>query len=150
MIAKYILSDRHRRPVFGFHVASRHYVALLDTGAEISVFTLGSSTMQEIGGTFVTNDAWFTGFGGSIRGDLYRIDINIGSLKYKELPIICIHDLTMKFEFILSATIFSNFCYTINDNAKILTVDTLSTAKEYRFKGIGGGRDVMVVFDEEE
>lgn len=147
MIAKFILTDDYRRPVFTFRVGNRHYSALLDTGAEIPVFTLGPAMMRDIGGSFVTSDAWFTGFGGRITGDLYRIDIKIGSIKYRSLPVICIHDPTMKFEFILPATLFTGFCYTINDNAKMLTVDTLSSATEYRFKA-ADGRDVMVIFDE--
>lgn len=148
MIAKFVLSDSHRRPVFGFIVGQRNYTALLDTGAEIPVFTYGKAKMEELGGKFAAHGGKFRGFGGECVGDLYYVDLPIGVLRFVDLPVICLDDPTTDLHFILPATIFTGFCYTINDNAKILTVDTLSSATEYRLKGMGGGRDVMVIFEE--
>lgn len=64
MIAKFILIDLYRRPVFQFRAGNGYYTALLDTGAEIPVFTYGSTEMKELGGHFVGEGGTFKGFGG--------------------------------------------------------------------------------------
>lgn len=149
MIAKFILSDRHRRPVFGFISGNSYHTALLDTGAEIPVFTYGAAKMKAIGGKYEGKCGAFKGFGGECVGDLYRVDLTIGALRYSDVPVICIHDPSMGFSFILPATLFNGFRYTIDDNAKMLTVDTLSSAREYRFKDpCGGTTDVLMTIDE--
>ena len=148
MIVQFSLSSHFRRPVVNLIHGGDTYPSLIDTGANIPVFTLGERKLAGFNARFVRKGVAFGGFGGDCSGDLYRIDLDFGAFRYVDLPIICTHDPTMPFAFILSATMFTGFAYTIDDAARTLTVDTHTDETDLRFRihdGAGGFRVLVGV-----
>ena len=143
MIVQFSLSSHFRRPVVNIVHGGDTYPSLIDTGANIPVFTLGARRLADFDARLVGERAAFGGFGGGCTGALYRIDLDVGAFRYVDLPMICTHDPTMPFAFILSATMFTGFAYTIDDAARTLTVDTRTDETDLLFRihdGAGGFR----------
>ena len=78
MIVKFNLDGRFRRPVINIRNRNEIYSALIDTGAEIPVFTLGREKIAAFSGKLCRESVSFSGFGGICNGDLYRIDVELG------------------------------------------------------------------------
>ncbi|MBQ4401851.1 MAG: hypothetical protein IJJ91_09350 [Synergistaceae bacterium] len=138
---KFNLDERFRRPVINIRKGKEIYSALIDTGAEIPVFTLGREKIAAFSGKLCRGNVSFSGFGGICNGDLYRIDVELGILRYISLPIICIHNSEMPFAFIFSATMFTGFSYIIDDAVRTFTIDTHTDTKELRLRirdNVGG------------
>ncbi len=134
MIASFNLDRRFRRPVINVINSGKIYPALIDTGAAVPVFTLGIKKISDFGGKLCRENVSFGGFGGTSSGDLYRIDLSLGILKYAGLPVICVHNSEMPFAFILSATMFTGFSYTVDDAAHIFTIDTKTDNRELHLR----------------
>ena len=143
MIASFKLNKRFRRPVINVVCGGEICPALLDTGANFPVFTLGQRKMDEMGGRSMRHEINFGGFGGGCRGILYRVEVDFGSFRYADLPVICAYNANMPFAFIFSATMFTGFSYTIDDAARTLTVNTNTDDADLRMRindGLGGFR----------
>ncbi len=134
MIVRFNLDRRFRRPVINVMNKGKIYPALIDTGAAVPVFTLGVNKISAFDGRLCRENVSFTGFGGVCRGNYYRINLELGILKYIDLPVICVHDSEMPFAFIFSATMFTGFSYTIDDARHIFTIDTMTGGRELRLR----------------
>ena len=146
MIATFNLDRRFKRPVINVMNHGKIYPALIDTGAAVPVFTLGRNKIYAFNGKLCKENIRFGGFGGDSCGDLYRLNVELGTLKYIDLPVICVHNSEMPFAFIFSATMFTGFSYTIDDDAHIFTVDTRTDSRELhlRIRDEAGGFTIFV------
>ena len=107
------LDSRQQRPVVRLKNGLR---ALLDTGAYIPVWTDDEDILVEnLGASIITKDVSFSGFGGEARGNLYKVSLNVGELYYPNMTIIVNQDLDTPFNLILSATMFQNLIYEVDD-----------------------------------
>ena len=89
--------------------------ALLDTGAFIPVWIREEKILQAIGGVKVRENAMFGGFGGKTTGNLYHIPtFTVGGLTFPNLPVVAAR-MNLPCYMILSATMFSQLIYEIND-----------------------------------
>lgn len=114
------LDRLQQRPVV---VVGDGMTALLDTGAYIPVWTDDESILVEkLGAEMVAKDVSFTGFGGKATGNLYKVTIQIGDLIYPNMIIISNDDLEVPFNMLLSATMFQNLIYEIDDKNHRLNV----------------------------
>ena len=111
--------------------------ALLDTGAVFPVFTKGSAVLTSLGGVLKKENVSFNGFGGEVNADLYEISIFLGddngSIIFPNMSILCIDDPTIGFPFVLSATMFEEFDYTISNSYHRVLFETDSNQVCYNF-----------------
>lgn len=112
--------------------------ALIDTGAVFPVFTKGSAVLTSLGGVLKKKNVSFNGFGGEVSADLYEISIFLGdengSIIFPNMSILCIDDPTIGFPFVLSATMFEEFDYTISNRNHRIAFETDSNQVCYNFK----------------
>ena len=115
------LDKNSQRPMI---ILSNNSMALLDTGADIPVWVGNEYILQfSFHAKLVKRDISFKGFGGRANGNLYRIpQFILGDLIYPNLPIITVYNENKPFQMILSATMFSNLIYEINDKDKFLNI----------------------------
>ena len=97
MIVRFSLDGRFRRPVVNIVHGGESYPSLIDTGANVPVFTLGARRLAGFDARLVGERAMFGGFGGGCAGALYRINLDFGAFRYVDLPMICTHNPTMPF-----------------------------------------------------
>lgn len=113
------LDKTQQRPVIMLH----NLTALLDTGAYIPVWTDDEAILKTMfNAEFVMPDAPLKGFGGETRGNLYRVTLSVGDLIFPNMPIIASNELSTPFNLILSATMFSNLIYEIDDKNHKLNI----------------------------
>ena len=98
--------------------------ALLDTGSFLPVWTADENLLTHLGGVCIKKDVPFGGFGGTTKGNLYKLsNIVIGDLIFPNIHIIACKDLNfVPFQLILSATMFRNLIYEIDDKHHKLNV----------------------------
>jgi len=97
--------------------------ALLDTGAYFPIWTSKESTLTKyLGAELVKKDVCFGGFGGSAKGNLYKMHFTIGELIFPNMYIIACMELKVPFHMILSATMFQNLIYEIDDKNHKLNI----------------------------
>ena len=98
--------------------------ALLDTGAIFPVWTFDEDVLLEIGGKLVKEGVDFSGFGGTAVGNLYQIPyVTVGKLTFPHMHIIsCKLNEDVPYHIILSATMFRNLRYEIDDKEHILNI----------------------------
>lgn len=130
MIVTVALNRRYIRPTIDIAVEGEPLPALIDTGAAVPITALGEARILRAGGRLVKRNILINGIGGECVGDQYRVDLTIGRLTYKDLPIIHVPNAKLDCPFILSATMLTGFRYTIDDRAKTLTIDTLSDERK--------------------
>ncbi len=94
-----------------------NFRALLDTGAFFPIWTAEEEILNDLGGRILRKNVFFSGFGGSTKGNLYEVQkIVIGGLIFPNTHIIACKDLQdVPFQLILSATMFQNLIYEIDD-----------------------------------
>ena len=96
-------------------------LALIDTGARFPVWTADTDSLLAIGGTLVQKGVSYSGIGGKTSGDIYKLKTlvlgdNSHGIIFPELPVVTNRDFEdAPFQIILSATMFRNLEYTIND-----------------------------------
>ena len=133
------LDSRQQRPVVRLKNGLR---ALLDTGAYIPVWTDDEDILVEnLGASLITKDVSFSGFGGEARGNLYKVSLNVGELYYPNMTIIVNQDLDTPFNLILSATMFQNLIYEVDDKnhrMNIMVPDEESMVRSLRIEDSGG------------
>ena len=136
------INDGYQRPII--ELKTWHNLdALLDTGAFFPVWTMDESILKELGGKCIRKDVIFGGFGGETKGNLYELpSILIGDLIFPNTHIVACKDLKiLPFQLILSATMFHNLIYEIdNKNHKLnVTVpDGESTIRNLRIEDSNG------------
>ena len=108
------------------------YDAMLDTGALFPVWVEEEDILIDLGASIVSEDVEFGGFGGSAHGKLYVLPLlKIGNLVFPNLHIIaCQMDLPC--QMILSATMFRNLIYEIDDYNHRFNVTIPDTESEVR------------------
>ena len=133
------LDSRQQRPVVRLKNGLR---ALLDTGAYIPVWTDDEDILVEnLGASLIAKDVSFSGFGGEARGNLYKVSLNVGELYYPNMTIIVNQDLDTPFNLILSATMFQNLIYEVDDKnhrMNIMIPDEESMVRSLRIEDSGG------------
>ena len=111
---------------------------MLDTGAVFPVFTKGKEVLVALGGILKKENVSFNGFGGEVSADLYEISVFLGNesstIIFPNMSILCINDPTIGFPFVLSATMFEEFDYTISNRGHRVLFETDSNQVCYNFK----------------
>lgn len=77
-----------------------------------------------MGAILVKKDITFGGFGGEARGNLYRVNFELNSIHYINMPIIASELKGTNWHIIISATMFDGMAYEIDTVNKKLNVDT--------------------------
>lgn len=114
------LDTKQQRPVISFGNGLR---ALLDTGAYIPVWTDDEDVLvDKMGAELVSKNVSFTGFGGTATGNLYKVSLQVGELYYPNMSIVANQDLDTPFNLILSATMFQNLIYEVDDKNHMFNV----------------------------
>lgn len=107
------LDKKQQRPVI---LLKNALTALLDTGAFIPVWTDDEEILvNALGGKLVKENVPFTGFGGIAYGNLYQVTIEVGDLIFPNMHIVANNELDTSYNLILSATMFQNLIYEIDD-----------------------------------
>ena len=138
------LDSLQQRPVV---IVGNGMTALLDTGAYIPVWTDDESILVEkLGAEMVAERVSFTGFGGRATGNLYKVTLQLGDLIYPNMIIISNDDLEVPFNMILSATMFQNLIYEIDDRNHRLNItipDEESKVRNLRIVNLDGKIHVL-------
>ncbi len=144
------LDSLQQRPVV---IVGNGMTALLDTGAYIPVWTDDESILVEkLGAEMVAEGVSFTGFGGRATGNLYKVTLQLGDLIYPNMIIISNDDLEVPFNMILSATMFQNLIYEIDDRNHRLNItipDEESKVRNLRIVNSDGMIHVLCSSNEE-
>ena len=138
------LDSLQQRPVV---IVGNGMTALLGTGAYIPVWTDDESILVEkLGAEMVAEGVSFTGFGGKATGNLYKVTLQLGDLIYPNMIIISNDDLEVPFNMILSATMFQNLIYEIDDRNHRLNItipDEESKVRNLRIVNLDGKIHVL-------
>ena len=141
------MNIKYQRPIV--ELKSWHnFEALLDTGAFFPIWTADETILEILGGTFLQKSITFGGFGGSTKGNLYKLqNIIIGDLIFPNTHIVACKDLSdVPFQLILSATMFQNLIYEIDDKNHKLNVtipDDESNVRNLRIEDSNGRLHVL-------
>lgn len=94
-----------------------NFRALLDTGAYFPIWTADESLLADLGGDCIKKGVPFGGFGGETKGNLYVLpNMFVGDLIFSNIHILACNDLrNTPFQLILSATMFQNLIYEVDD-----------------------------------
>ena len=91
------------------------YTAMLDTGAVYPVWVRSEEILKGLGAELVKERVTFGGFGGTSSGNLYRLEtVEIGELVFPGLPVIA-YRIDLPCYMIMSATMFRNLIYEVDD-----------------------------------
>lgn len=114
------LDFEQQRPVV---IMDKGLTGMLDTGAYIPVWTSKEELLiKKFNAELIAENVEFTGFGGSAYGNLYKATFQVGKIIYPEMSIIANNDMDVPFNMILSATMFQNLIYEIDDKNHKLNV----------------------------
>ena len=122
------LDENHLRPITELS-AFYEISALIDTGADFPVWIGDKEVLEAMNAVPLNKTVYFTGFGGSVQGELYRLDLIFGSslnnsIIYNKMPIIACDQLnSTNYQIILPATIFENMVYQIDNINHKLNID---------------------------
>ena len=115
------LDRTQQRPVVNI---GRGLNALLDTGAFFPVWVDDEDVLcKDLCAVLIKKDVPFSGFGGTTLGNLYTVTLNIGDLIYPNMPILANNSIFVPFNLILSATMFQNLIYEIDDKNHNLNIN---------------------------
>ena len=96
--------------------------AMIDSGALFPVWVTDEDLLVSLGAELVKNNVEIGGLGGKAHGNLYKFDyIQIGKLTYSGCYIVA-SKLDLPCHLILSATMFQNLIYEIDDKNHKLNV----------------------------
>lgn len=99
--------------------------ALLDTGADIPVWTDDEEILvQDLGARLIKRNLSFKGFGGLVAGNVYELPVlRIGKLSFTYMHIITCKNLKdAPYQLIISASMFHDLIYEINDKTHRLNI----------------------------
>lgn len=109
--------------------------ALLDTGADFPIWVASEETLvQELGAKLVMSGAGFSGFGGKTTGNVYQLPmLCVGDLTFPYMHIMACKDLGhIPFQLILSASMFHDLIYEIDDKSHKLNIKVPDGESEIR------------------
>ncbi len=125
-----------------------NFRALLDTGAFFPIWTAEEEILNDLGGRILRKNVFFSGFGGRTKGNLYEVQkIVIGDLIFPNTHIVACKDLQyVPFQLILSATMFQNLIYEIDDKNHRFNVtipDDESNVRNLRIEDANGRLHIL-------
>ena len=125
------LQEKTQRPVA--HLKNFYGLdAMLDTGALFPIWVAEEETLIELGGSLINKSVEFGGFGGMTTGKLYKLPIfRVGDLIFPEFHIIACQ-IAIPCQVILSATMFRNLIYEVDDFCHRFSVTIPDTQSEVR------------------
>lgn len=102
----------------------KNYSALIDTGADIPVWVSSREALVALGGRLVKRNLEFYGFANiPVLGDVYKIKgFVLGQLIFNCIYVVVHEEEDKPYDMILSATIFRNLIYEIDDKHHKLNV----------------------------
>ncbi len=109
-------------------------MALLDTGATFPMWTDSEEALKALGGKLVKDNVFFSGFGGLVSAKIYELTVQLGDLIYPHMHLLFSQDDAIPGHLLLSATMFCNMYYAIDDKAHTLEIDTRSHQLTYHLK----------------
>ena len=120
------LDKNYQRPVIELK-DWHNFEALLDTGAFFPIWTASEIILKKAGGELKQEGVRFKGFGGETTGNLYALNMFVvGELIFPNMSIIACQDLEeVPFQLILSATMFDNLLYEIDNKHHRLNITVL-------------------------
>lgn len=139
------LAVKTNRPIIKLDYIFTGCTALLDTGAIIPVWTKEVRLLKELGAKLYKKDVPFSGFGGQTKGDLYKIDLQLGKIIYPGLPVVVYEDNKIPGYFIFSATMFKNMVYTIDDVTKRFIVLLPDNQVSYNLQVVDSNGKIAVL-----
>lgn len=138
------LDKRQQRPVV---LLKDTLSASLDTGAHLPVWVDDEAILTEdLGAALIRKNISFTGFGGTAQGNLYQVTIEVGDLIFPNMHIIANNDMQVPFNMILSATMFQNLIYEIDEKNHKLNIsipDEESIIRNLKIKESNGKLHIM-------
>ena len=115
------LYENFQRPVAALN-NWYNFDVMIDTGALFPIWTDDEEMLHSIGADLIRTNVSFGGFGGKAEGNLYRLQCFVlGELMFPRLPIIACKA-NIPCHMIVSATMFSNLRYEIDDENHKLNV----------------------------
>lgn len=143
----FTLRSEQQRPIFSL---TNYFSldALIDTGAEFPVWQGDEHTFKLIFKPKLKKEnVTFTGFGGTAVGNLYTIPVfMLGSLIYRDLPIVVVQSYNTGVRMILSATMFNNLIYEINDKCKYFKITVPSGEGTIRHLEVRDSKGELYIF----
>ena len=88
----------------------------------------------------------FIGFGGIVYGNLYQVTIEVGDLIFPNMHIVANNELDTSYNLILSATMFQNLIYEIDDKNHKFNVtipDNESNVRNLRIEDSNGRLHIL-------
>lgn len=126
--------------------------ALLDTGAYVPVWVTKEEDLKvKRGARFIKAGVPFSGFGGTTKGNLYRMTLQIGDMVYPDMPILANAEVDSGFDMILSASMFDGLIYQVDTVNHVLNIDipdNESNVRHIRLKDSKGELFVLSGVDE--
>ncbi len=124
--------------------------AMLDTGAVFPIWLGDESLLAYLGGKLILDHAEFGGFGGSSIGKVYSLPlVQVGDLIFPDMHIIA-YKMNMPCRMIMSATMFQNLIYEVDDLNHRLNVtipDTQSNVRNLIIRSENGKLHVLCQSD---
>lgn len=138
------LDKNQQRPVVILKYA---LTALVDTGAFIPVWTDDEEILVNVlDAELVKEKVPFIGFGGIAYVNLYQVTLEVGNLIFPNMHIVANNELDTSYNLILSATMFQNLIYEIDDKNHKFNVtvpDNESNMKDFRIEDSNGGLHIL-------
>lgn len=138
--------DRKRQRPTMFLERFYNLEVMLDTGAVLPVWTEEEKLLKGIGAELLIANQPFGGFGGITIGSLYRMPFfRCGDLVYPNMPIIASRS-NLPCHMILSATMFNNLIYKVDNCHHMFNVsvpDTESVVRNLRVEDKEGSLHVL-------
>lgn len=139
------LQAKAQRPVIKL-VDFYGFDALLDTGALFPVWIEDESILKELDAVLLMENVEFGGFGGKAIGNLYRIPmLKVGELLFPDFHMISCK-LNLPCKMILSATMFDDLIYEVDNHNHRFNVsipDTQSTVRNLVIEDQNGNLHVL-------
>ena len=106
------LDINSQRPIIAL---ANGYSAMIDTGALLPVWYGNTDTLiKDFNAILWKRNVVLNGIGGSCICNVYKIDLNLKSLKFENLPVAVIENVSASFDLLLSATMFTRVIYTVD------------------------------------
>ena len=138
------LDKKQQRPVV---LLKNALTALVDTGAFIPVWTDDEEILVNVlDAELVKEKVPFIGFGGIAYGNLYQVTIEVGDLIFPNMHIVANNELDTSYNLILSATMFQNLIYEVDDKNHKFNVtipDNESNVRNLRIEDSNGSLHIL-------
>jgi len=122
------------------------FYAMIDTGALFPIWVAEEDTLISLNAKLLSRSVKFSGFGGTVNGKLYKLPyFQMGDLIYPNLHIV-LCEMAMPCQMILSATMFHNLRYEIDNENHMLNVsvpDSQSNIRNLVIKDTDGRMQVF-------